>query len=61
MKESQQCQFNMPKGDKNHNGKRITEMKTIGKNDKKLSKKRENIERLHKVREGTSQKEGLQD
>jgi hypothetical protein len=49
----------MPKGDKNYNGKRIIEMKTIGKKAQKLSKKREKIERLQKVPEGTSQKEGL--
>ena len=60
-KESQQHEVTMPKGDKNHNGKRITEMKTKGKKVKKFSKKRENIERLHKVPEGTLQKEGLQD
>jgi hypothetical protein len=60
MKESQQREVTMPKGDKNQNGKRITETKTTGKKAKKLSKKREKIERLQKVPEGTSQKEGLQ-
>ena len=61
MKESQQCKVTVPKGDKNQNGKRITETKTTGNKDKKLSKKREKIEWLQKVPEGTSQKEGLQD
>jgi hypothetical protein len=59
MKESQQRKVTMPKGYKNQNGKRIAETNTIGKKAKKLNKKRENIERLQKVREGTSQKEGL--
>jgi hypothetical protein len=50
----------MPKGDKNQNGKRNTEMKIIGKKARKLSKKTTKIEKLQKVPEGTSQKEGLQ-
>jgi hypothetical protein len=60
MKESQQREVTMPKGDKNQNGKRNTEMKITGKKARKLSKKREKIEKLQKVPEGTSQKEGLQ-
>ena len=60
MKQSQQCKVTMVNRDKNQNGKRITEMKTTGKKAKKLSKKRAKIERLQKVPEGTSQKEGLQ-
>jgi hypothetical protein len=59
-KESQQREVTMPRGDKNHNGKRNTETKLAGKKDKKLSKKRSNIEKLEKVPEGTSQKENLQ-
>jgi len=43
----------MPKGDKNQNGKSITDTNTIVKKAKKLSKKRENIERLQKVPEET--------
>ena len=43
----------MPKGDKNHNGKRNTKMKVTGKKDRKLSKKRSKIEKLHKVPEET--------
>ena len=47
----------MPKGDKNQNGKRNTEMKITRKKDRNLSKKRE---KLQNVTEGTSQKEDLQ-
>jgi hypothetical protein len=46
MKESQQCEAAMPKEDKNHNGKRNTEMKITEKNARKLSKKREKIRKL---------------
>ena len=60
MKESQQREVTMPKGDKNQNGKRNNEMKIIGKKARNLSKKRAKIEKLQKVPEGTSQKEGLQ-
>jgi hypothetical protein len=60
MKESQQREVTMPKGDKNQNGKRNTETKITGKKARKLSKKREKIEKLQNVPEGTSQKEGLQ-
>jgi hypothetical protein len=35
-------------------------MKLTGKKDRKLSKKRANIEKLQKVLEGTSQRENLQ-
>jgi hypothetical protein len=49
MKEYQQREVTMPKGDKNQNGKRNTETKIIGKKGRKLSKKRENIEKLQKV------------
>jgi hypothetical protein len=50
----------MPKGDKNKNGKMNTKMKITRKKARNLSKKRENIEKLLKVLEDTSQKEGLQ-
>jgi hypothetical protein len=50
----------MPKGDKNQNGKRNIEMNLIGKKARKLSKKRDKIEKLQKVLEGTSQKKNLQ-
>jgi hypothetical protein len=59
-KESQQRKVTMPKEDKNQNGKRNTEMKLTGKKARKLSKKRAKIDKLHKVPEGTSQKENLQ-
>jgi hypothetical protein len=45
---------------KNENGKKNTKMKITGKKDRNLSKKREKIEKLQKVVEGTSQREGLQ-
>jgi hypothetical protein len=54
MKESQQHKVTMKKGDKNRNGKSITETNTTGKKAKKLSKKKQNIERFQKVLEGTS-------
>jgi hypothetical protein len=50
----------MPKEDKNQNGKRNNEMKLTGKKARNLSKKREKIEKLQKVPEGTSQRENLQ-
>jgi hypothetical protein len=50
----------MPKEDKNRNGKRNNEMKITEKEARNLSKKREKIEKLQKVPEGTSQKENLQ-
>jgi hypothetical protein len=59
-KESQQCEVTMPRGDKNQNGRRNTEMKLIGKKARKLSKKRTKIEKLQKVPEGNSQKENFQ-
>jgi hypothetical protein len=60
MKESQQREVTMPKGDRNQNGKRNTMKKITRKKARKLSKKREKIEKLQNVLEGTSQKEGLQ-
>ena len=44
----------MTKGDKNKNGKRNTETRITRRKDRKLNKKRENIEKLQKVPEGTS-------
>jgi hypothetical protein len=44
----------MPKEDKNQNGKRNTEMKLTEKKDRKISKKRANLDKLQKVPEGTS-------
>jgi hypothetical protein len=43
----------MPKGEKNLNGKMNTEVKITRKKAIKLNKKREKIEKLHKVPEGT--------
>jgi hypothetical protein len=51
-KESQQREVTMPKEDKNQNGKRNIEIKLTGKNARKLSKKRANIEKLQKDPEG---------
>jgi hypothetical protein len=45
--------------DKNHNGKRHTELKLTGNKDINLSKKRDKIEKLPKIPEGVSQKENL--
>jgi hypothetical protein len=42
-KVSQQREVTMPRGDKNQNGKRNTEMKLTGKKARKLSKKRSKI------------------
>jgi hypothetical protein len=53
-KESQQHEVTLPKEDKNHNGKRNSEMKLTRKKARKLSKKRAKIEKLQKVPEGTS-------
>jgi hypothetical protein len=46
MKESQQREAAMPKEDKNQNGKRNIEKNITGKKARKLSKKREKIEKL---------------
>jgi hypothetical protein len=49
----------MLKEDKNQNGKRHTEPKLTGKKARKISKKRDMIEKLQKIPEGASQKENL--
>jgi hypothetical protein len=59
-KESHQRPVTTLKEDKNQNGKRHTESKLTGKKARKLSKKRDKIENLQKILEGTSQKEKLQ-
>jgi hypothetical protein len=59
-KESHQCEVNLPKEDKNQNGKRNTKTNLTRKKARKLSKKRAKMEKLQKVPEGTSQKENLQ-
>jgi hypothetical protein len=50
----------MPKEDKNQNGKRHTETKLTGKKARKLSKKRDKIDKLQKVPEGSLQKGNMQ-
>jgi hypothetical protein len=59
-KESQQCEVTMPRGDKNQNGKRNTDMKLTRKKARNLIKKRSKIEKLQKDPKGISQKENLQ-
>jgi hypothetical protein len=59
-KEFQQHEVTMLREDKNQNGKRHTEMKLTGKKARKIIKKRDKIEKLQKVLEGTSQKENFQ-
>jgi hypothetical protein len=58
-KDHQQCEFTMPRGDKNQNGKRNTKTHIIGKKARNLNKKKEKLEKLQEVPEKTSQKEGL--
>jgi hypothetical protein len=58
-KESKPCKVTMRKEDKNPNGKRNTKMKLTQKKARKLSKKRDKIEKLQKVPKETSQKENL--
>jgi hypothetical protein len=48
------------KENRNHNGKRTTETKLMGKKARKLSKKKAKIEKLQKNPNGASQKEKLQ-
>jgi hypothetical protein len=45
-KDHQQREVTMPRGDKNQNGKRNTERKLTRKKARKLSQKREKIEKL---------------
>jgi hypothetical protein len=54
-----QCKVTMPRGDKNQNGKRNTTTQITGKKARKLSKKKEKIEKLQEAPEGTSQKVNL--
>jgi hypothetical protein len=50
----------MPRGDKNDNGKRKPVIQITRKKARKLSKKREKLEKLQEVPAKTSQKEGFQ-
>jgi hypothetical protein len=50
----------MLKEDKNQNGKKNSEMKLTEKKARKLSKKKDKIEKLYKALERTLQKENLQ-
>jgi hypothetical protein len=60
MKYHKQREVTMPRGDKNHNGKRNTITKITGKKDRNLSKKKANLEKLQEGPKKTLQKEGLQ-
>jgi hypothetical protein len=59
LKYSKQRIVTISKKDKNHNEKKNTETKLIGKKARKISRKRAKIEKLQKVSEGASQKENL--
>jgi hypothetical protein len=50
----------MPRGDKNHNGKRNLVTQITRKKARKFNKKKAKLEKLQEVPEKTSQKEGLQ-
>jgi hypothetical protein len=60
MKDPPQCEVTIPRGDKNNNGKRKPVTQITGKKARKLSKKKENLDKLQEVLGRTSQKEGLQ-
>jgi hypothetical protein len=60
MKDHQQCKVIMPREDKNQNGKRNPITQIIVKKARKLSKKKEKIEKLQESPEITLQNEGLQ-
>jgi hypothetical protein len=51
----------MSREDRDQNGKRLTELKTIEKKARKLSKKKEKIEKLQELPGGTLQKEKSQE
>jgi hypothetical protein len=61
----QQCEVTTPGEDKNKNGKRIPEIfretQITRKKERKLSKKKSNLETLQEVTKNTSQEVGLQD
>jgi hypothetical protein len=59
LKDPQQCEVTMLRGDKNKNGKRHPVTQITGKKARKLSKKKAKLEKLQEVPEKTSQKEGL--
>jgi hypothetical protein len=46
LKNPQQCEFTMLREDKNKNGKRNPETQITGKKERKLSKKKEKLEKL---------------
>jgi hypothetical protein len=54
MQDPPQCKVIIPRGDKNDNGKRKTMIQITGKKAKKLSKKREKLEKLQEFPGKTS-------
>jgi hypothetical protein len=60
VKDPQQCEVTMLRKDINNNGKMNPETQIKGKKARKLSKKKENLEKLQEVPERIAQKEGLQ-
>ena len=60
VKDPQQCEVTMSRGDKNMNGKRNLETQITGKKARNLDKKKAKLEKLQEVQERTSQKEDLQ-
>jgi hypothetical protein len=59
LEDTQQCEFTMLRENKNKNGKRNLETKITGKKARKLSKKKEKLEKLKEVPRTTLQKAGL--
>jgi hypothetical protein len=59
MKDSPQCEFTMPRGDQNNNGKRKPVTHITGKKSKNLSKKKSKLEKLQEVPGRTLQKESF--
>ena len=59
-RESHQHEVTMSEENKNQNGKRITKTRLTGKKARKISRKKDNIEKLKKIPEATSQQDALQ-
>jgi hypothetical protein len=60
LEDPQQCKFTTLIEDKNKNGKRNPKIQITRKKVRKLIKKKAKLEKLQKIPEKTSQKEGLQ-
>jgi hypothetical protein len=59
MKDHQQREVTMPRGDKNQDGKRNPITQITEKKARKINKKKAKLEKLQEVPEKASQKEGL--